>query len=187
MSRAFVKNDSSDDQILVPPRAPLPPGTINYVTPRGMTLLRDELAALEAERMEVQKNQDGNDDVVRIRHLASFGHRIAELGRRIDSARVVDPLGQPSNEVRFGATVIVRTLSGRNMGRIRHVTIVGVDEADPSSGRISFISPLASIVLGCSLGETISMGTGEGEELLEIAEIEYVDQPTDHEGITRII
>jgi transcription elongation factor GreB len=174
MSRAFVKNDATDDRVLVPPRAPLPPGTINYVTPRGMNLLKDEIAALEAERLEAQKNREsGIDDAERIRRLASLGHRIAELGRRIDSARVVDPLGQPRDEVRFGATVTVRSLTGRNAGRIRRITIVGVDEADPSSGRISFISPIAAIIIGCGAGETVSMRTGEGEELLEITGIEY--------------
>ena len=176
MSRAFVKNDASDERILVPSRVPLPPGTINYVTPRGMTLLREELAALEAERLEARTNRGGaNDDAERIRRLASLGRRIADLGCRIDRARIVVPLGQPCDEVRFGATVTVRTLSGRNPGRIRRITIVGVDEADPSSGRISFISPMASIVIGCGVGETVSMRTGEGEELLEITEIEYAE------------
>lgn len=149
----------------------MPPGTINYVTPRGMALLREELAALETERAEAQKN--GNDEEERIRRLASLAHRIAELGRRIACARIVDSLEQPRDEVRFGAMVTVRTLSGRHPGRIRRITIVGVDEADPSSGRISFISPFASIVMGCGVGDTVSMRTGEGEELLEITEIEY--------------
>lgn len=167
----------------MPPRAPLPPGTVNYVTPRGMALLRDELASLEAERMEVQKNrEDGNDEAERLRRLASLGQRIAELGRRIDSARVVDPLGQPRDEVRFGATVTLRTLSGRNQGRIRRITIVGVDEADPASGRISFMSPIASIVIGCGAGETVSMRAGEGEEMLEITGIEYEAGEADGAG-----
>lgn len=172
MSRAFVKNDASDERILVPPRAPLPAGTINYVTPRGMTLLRDELAALEAERSAAQKN--GSDEAERVRQLASLAQRITELGNRVACARIVDPQGQPRDEVRFGATVTVRTLSGRNQGRIRRITIVGVDEADPSSGRISFISPFASLITGCGVGETVSLRTGEGEELLEITEIEYL-------------
>lgn len=176
MSRAFVKNDSSDERILVPPRAPLPSGIINYVTPRGMTLLREELAALEAERLAARKGREnGNDDAELIRRLAILGHRIAELVRRIDSAQVVDPLGQPGDEVRFGATVTVRTLSGRNPGKIRRMTIVGVDEADPPSGFISFISPMASILIGCGIGETVSMRSGEGEELLEIEEIDYAE------------
>lgn len=176
MSRAFVKNDVSDQQILVPSRVPLPPGTINYVTPRGMTQLREELAALEAECLDERKSRErGNDDAERIRRLASLGRRIAELGRRIDSARVVDPRGQPRDEVRFGATVTLQTISGRSPGKIRRITIVGVDEADPSSGRISFISPMASIVIGCGVGETVTMRTGEGEQLLEITGIEYAE------------
>jgi len=138
--------------------------------------LREELAALEAERLEARKGRENaNDDAELIRRLATLGHRIAELGRRIDSARVVNPLGQPGDEVRFGATVTVRTISGRNPGRIRRMTIVGVDEAEPSSGFISFISPLASILIGGSIGETVSMRTGADEELLEIEEIDFAE------------
>jgi len=172
MSRAFVKNDAPDAQILVPPRAPLPDGTVNYVTPRGMALLRDELAALEAERSAAQKNCD--DEAERIRLLASLAQRITELGNRIACARMVEPQDQPRDEVRFGATVTVRTLSGRKQGMIRRITIVGVDEADPTSGRISFIAPFASLITGCGIGDTVSMRTGAGEELLEITEIEYL-------------
>lgn len=139
-------------------------------------MLKDELAALEAERLEARKGrEEANDDAELIRRLATLGHRIAELGSRVDSARIVDPLGQPRDEVRFGATVTVRTLSGGRPGRIRRITIVGVDEADPSAGRISFISPMASILIGCGVGETVSMRTGKSAELLEIAGIEYAE------------
>lgn len=172
MSRAFVKNDASDDRILIPPRAPLPPGTTNYVTPRGIALLRDELSGLEAERARAQCS--GNDEVERTRQLAVLALRIAEITSRIESAKVVDPRTQPCDEVRFGATVTLRTLTGKVPGEERRLTIVGVDEAAPPEGRVSFMSPIARAVLGCQVGETTSLRTAQGEEVLEITEIEYV-------------
>lgn len=172
MSRAFVKNDAVDDRILVPPRPPLPPGAVNYVTPRGVGLLRDELAGLEAERARAQCS--GNDEAERTRRLASLAQRIAEVSARIASAKIVDPLNQPRDEVRFGATVTVRTLTGKVPGEERRITIVGVDEAEPSAGRVSFIAPIARTILGCRAGETTPLRTAQGEELLEIIEIEYL-------------
>jgi len=39
MSKAFTKDDDSPEPVLIPPRAPLPDGVPNYVTPRGLALL----------------------------------------------------------------------------------------------------------------------------------------------------
>jgi transcription elongation factor GreB len=60
-------------------------------------------------------------------------------------------------------------------GRDRSYQIVGVDEADPSSGRITFVAPLARALLGRSLGESLSVRTPHGEEELDIVEISYPD------------
>jgi transcription elongation factor GreB len=167
MSRAFIKNDAVDDCILIPPRAPLPPGTINYVTPRGIAMLREELAGLEAERARAECI-NGSDETERTRLLASFAQRIAEIVARIESAKVIVPHTQMQDEVRFGTTVTVRTLTGKNPGEERRLTIVGVDEAEPSTGRVSFISPIASAILGRQVGETTSLQTAKGESVLEI-------------------
>ncbi|MRR06803.1 MAG: transcription elongation factor GreAB [Deltaproteobacteria bacterium] len=172
MSRAFVKNDAADDRILVPPRAPLPPGTINYVTHNGLVLLKNELAALEADRTCSQ--HCGNDEAERIRQSALLTQRIAEIAERITSAKIVDPQTQPRDEVRFGATVTLLTLSGKNPGQERRVTIVGVDEAEPSAGRISFVAPVARAIQGCQVGETVTLRTAQGEEVLEIRKFEYL-------------
>lgn len=54
MSRAFVKEDNAGELPIIPPRAALPPGATNYVTPQGLEQLRAELIALEAERTKVE-------------------------------------------------------------------------------------------------------------------------------------
>jgi transcription elongation factor GreB len=170
MSRAFIKNDTSDDQIVIPRRAPLPPGVSNYVTPRGISLLTSELAELEAERSRVQ--HDGNDGTEQARQLAVLAQRIAAVCERIASARVVNPPDQPRGEVRFGATVTLLSLKGTTPGEERRFSIVGVDEANPATGLISFTSPIARAIMGHHVGETISLRTAHGEESLEIVKIE---------------
>ncbi len=76
LSKAFTREDDGvEPPPLVPPRAPLPEGVPNYVTERGLAQLREELAALPAERASAERR--------------------AELERRIASAEVVPPPAEP--------------------------------------------------------------------------------------------
>ena len=168
MSRAFVKDDGPGDQPLVPPRVPLPAGVANYVTPRGLRLLRDELAELEAERSRLQAEPSRAAS-----ELVVIAGRISELTARIASARVIDPADQPQDEVRFGATVTVRTMKGGTPGEKRRFTIVGVDEASVEEGRVAFVAPIARALLGRRVGATASLKTPRGEEVLQIQAITY--------------
>src|SRR3569832_1649083 len=124
MSRAFVKNDAADEPPVVPPRAPLPAGTPNYVTVRGLALLRAELAELEAERAEMQTER--GDEPERAPRLTALGERIAALRERLAFAKLIDPVTQPQDAVRFGATVTLRTLSGKYLGVVWCFCLVGV-------------------------------------------------------------
>jgi transcription elongation factor GreB len=173
MSRAFIKNDDADEPVVIPPRAPLPPGVPNYVTPRGFALLKAELAELETERASLQ-GQAGEPPEQK-RRLSQLAGLIAELTQRIASARVVDFRTQPRNSARFGATVTLMTLGDSQRGEVRRFTIVGVDEADAAAGRIAFTAPLAHALLGRGVGEQVMLETATGEETLRIDAIEYGD------------
>lgn len=166
MSKAFTSEETPDEPILVPPRAPLPPEVPNYVTARGLALLQAERAQLEQERARVQQ---ADDDADRARRLAALGARLAALGARIAGAQVVDPTGQPHDEVRFGAVVGVR---GED-GAARRYQIVGVDEADAAHGRVAFTAPIARALLGLRVGDVATLRTARGEEELEITAIAY--------------
>ena len=150
MSRGFVKEDDAQTPPIIPPRAALPAGTPNYVTPAGLAQLRAELAALEMARAQAEANHDNDTD--RTRQLSLHNGRLALLIERLASARLVDPAGQPTGEVRFGATVTLRTVSGGKVGFERTFTIVGVDEADVVLGRVAFVAPIARAVQGLKLG-----------------------------------
>lgn len=166
-SKAFTNEETPDEPIVVPPRPPLPAGVPNYVTARGLELLRCELAELEAERARL--GTATSDEAERTRRLALNAGRLADLSRRVASARLVDPRLQPQDEVRFGATVSLRTQNGE----IRRYRIVGVDEAAPAEGRIAFLAPLAGAILGLRVGDAATLQTASGEQVLEVDAITY--------------
>src|SRR5262245_11878052 len=167
VSKAFTKDEAWEEPI-VPPRAPLPAGVQNYVTPRGLRLLRAELADLEAERHRL--GRDRHDDLEYRRQMAIVSGRIGDLTARISSAVVVDPGRQPRHEVRFGALVTLRTVSGEE----RRIEIVGIDEADAAHGRVAFMSPIARAILGRGVGDTAVLDTPRVKDLLEIVSIDYM-------------
>ena len=171
MSRGFVKEDDAQTPPIIPPRAALPPGTPNYVTPAGLAQLRAELTALEAERAQAEANHDNDTD--RTHQLSRYNGRIALLTERIGSAKVVDPAGQPAREVRFGATVTLRTVSGGKVGFERRFTIVGVDEANVAQGKVAFVAPVARAVQGTKLGKTVTLHLGPQEEVVVVTAIAY--------------
>jgi transcription elongation factor GreB len=167
MSRAFVKDDAQQDPVVVPPRAPLPPGVPNYVTRRGLKRLKAEQADLEAERSLLLAAP--MDEAERQRQLTALAGRLDLLAERIASAKVLDPRAQPQDEVRFGATVTLCTAAGEE----RRFQIVGVDEADAAEGRVAFTAPMARAVVGRRVGEVVSLRTARGEERLEVVAIAY--------------
>jgi len=164
VSRAFTREDPWEEPI-VPPRAPLPDGVPNYVTPRGLALLREEQIALETERSKLEHEDHDGSRKARI----VLTRRLAEIAGRIATAEIIDPERQPQDSVRFGARVKLRDANGG----IRVVQIVGVDESDPDNGLVAFTAPIAKAILGCGVGDTARLKTAAGEESLTIVEIEY--------------
>jgi transcription elongation factor GreB len=171
MSRAFTKEDDAQQPPIIPPRAALPAGTPNYVTPHGLELLRAELVELEAERAQAEANRDNDAD--RTRLLSLYNGRLSDLTSRIASAKVVDPRQQPADEVRFGASVRLRTVSGGKPGQERKFTLVGVDEASVAEGKVAFVAPIAKAVQGAKLGQKVTLRLGSKEEVVEVVAITY--------------
>ena len=92
-----------------------------------------------------------------------------------DHSRLIDPRAQPPQEVRFGATVTLRTHHGGQPGAERRFTIVGVDEADVAEGRLAFVAPLARAVQGAHLGQLLTLKLGAQQEVVEVTGISYDD------------
>ncbi len=182
MSKAFVKEDNNDhEEDLVPEAISLPKGTKNYITVNGYKKLRDELAHLmNEERPSVVQvvswaasngdRSENGDYIYGKKRLREIDRRIRFLTKRLEIAEVVDPSIQPDKErVFFGATVVYSDTKGDEYT----VTIVGVDEAAPLEGKISWISPVARALLKSQEGDVVTLRTPSGIEELDVLEIHY--------------
>ena len=58
-------------------------------------------------------------------------------------------------------------------GKTKTYKIVGVDEADPTAGKVSWLSPIAKALLGAEEGDSIRLHLPKGDVEIEILEIEY--------------
>jgi transcription elongation factor GreB len=167
MSRGFVKEDDQEEVPMVPPRAHLPPGVTNYVTRAGM----DELLAERQALMDEKENLDisiEKEKRIAMNHIAA---KLQLLDNRINEARIIDLEEQPQDEIRFGATVTLRT---EGTDDIQTFQIVGVDEADISRGKISFLSPLARALTNKKAGDKVVLKRPKGDLVFEIMKIAYI-------------
>jgi transcription elongation factor GreB len=154
VSKAFTKEDGSEE-IFAPPRAPLPPGTQNYITKAGAERVERELAELIRRKRELAETVGAEAEQKRIEA------RIQDLQGLVRTFVVVEPAS--SEVVRFGVTVTLKR--GRET---ENYTIVGVDEIDLDRNHISWLSPLARALTGKRVGERIRFKSPAGEEQLEI-------------------
>jgi transcription elongation factor GreB len=166
MSRGFVKEGDQEEIPILTPRAYLPDGVANYVTQVGMDELLQEKQILinEIENLETKKE---NERRIASNHLKA---KLKLLNERIVTAQIIDLAKQSPDEVWFGATV---TLKIDDETKLQKYQIVGVDEADVSKGKISFISPLAKILLGKEIGDEVTLKLANGNKTYEIMEIVY--------------
>ncbi|WP_324719099.1 GreA/GreB family elongation factor [Salinimicrobium sp. HB62] len=169
MSRGFVKEEDQEEAPFIPPRASLPAGVTNYVTPVGHKQLLEEREELEKERRELNIDNDKE----RRHATAVIDGKLNLLNERIASARVLQPGEQPKDEVRFGAKVGFKFLAGTQAGKEQTFQIVGVDEADIKARKIAFLAPLARALTGKKLGETATVPMGGKLQELKITEISY--------------
>ncbi len=168
MSKAFTREDDlGDEPLRLAPRALLPAGARNYITPEGHERLRNELARLrDEERPMVAEGARGDPELRR--ELGQLDQRIQSLERSLAAAEVLAAPNPPGERVRFGHTVTVRDQDGETM-RYR---IVGVDEADYARGEVSWQSPIANALLNARLGERVPFKFPSGAAELEVVRIE---------------
>lgn len=166
MSRGFVREGDQEETPIVPQRAFLPDGVPNFVTRTGMNQLLEEKQALITERDSLASS-DENEKRIALNHINA---RLQLLNNRIADARIVNLSEQPETEIRFGASI---TLKSEISGTIQSFQIVGVDEADISKGKISFISPLSKALINRKKGDKVILKREKGEAIFEIIGIAY--------------
>jgi transcription elongation factor GreB len=166
MSRGFVKEDDQEEIPMVPQRAFLPEGVTNFVTSAGIDQLLAEKQLLVNEKENLVSVNDNEKRIA----LNFINAKLQLLNNRIAEARIVNLKEQPQNEIRFGASVTLKTQA---TGNTQTFQIVGVDEASISKGKISFLSPMAKLLINKKVGDKIILKRTEGDSVFEILNIAY--------------
>lgn len=140
MSRAFVREEDE-----LPPEPP-PEFKLsshpNLITPRGFGQIERTIEDLNAMIAESPIGE------IKDRLLRDLRYWTA----RKETARVVEP-DAGSGEVGFGSRVTFR----RGNGAPETIEIVGEDESNPKLGRISWVAPLASSMMGARAGDVVML------------------------------
>ncbi len=182
MSKAFTKETEEEE---IEPEFALPPEVKNYMTPTGFATLQEELRQLQrVERPKVVEivswaasngdRSENGDYLYGKKRLREIDRRCRYLLKRIESASVVDPRQQQGLEqVFFGATVTYMKEDGSE----QTVKLVGVDEADLTAGKISWLSPVARCLMKAREGDSVTLRTPAGAEVVEVVEIAYPVAP----------
>ncbi len=179
MSKAFTKESDDENE---PERPEISSLAIkNYVTQSGFTDLQNELRHLLSDErpkiVETVRWAAGNGDrsengdyIYGKKRLREIDRRVRYLTKRIDSAEIVNAdLQKNFTKVFFGATVSYLQEDGSKIT----VKIVGIDEADVTKGKISWISPVAKALLKSEVGDTVTLRTSSGTVALKILTIKY--------------
>ncbi|MDO5667211.1 MAG: transcription elongation factor GreB [Alcaligenaceae bacterium] len=182
MSKAFVKEDSSfEDDDFTAEGLAIPAGSKNYITRDGYNIMREELSLLvNKERPEMVSTvawaasngdrSENGDYIYGKKRLREIDRRIRFLTKRLETIEVVDTHLQTNrHQVFFGATVDYINQDNEEF----KVTIVGIDEAEPLAGKISWISPVARALMKAKEGDVVYVNTPNGKQELEILEVSY--------------
>lgn len=173
--------DEADDEDQPASSSPVPQGTKNYTTPAGFRRLQDELDHLwRTERPALVQTitwaasngdrSENGDYIYGKKRLREIDKRIRFLAKRLENSEVVDPsLRIDCDQIFFGATVTVCGLDGEH----RTFSIVGVDEAEPAYGLVSWVSPLARALLKARVDDTVMLRLPTGVDELLVVEVAY--------------
>ncbi|MBI4924346.1 MAG: transcription elongation factor GreA [Bdellovibrio sp.] len=97
--------------------------------------------------------------------------RIQEINAKLARCRVIDSSKIKSDNIVFGATVI---LEDHNSGKEITYKIVGVDEANVKEGKISITSPIARALIGKKEGDDVTVHAPRGQIQYTINTVEYL-------------
>ena len=167
MSRGFVREDDQEETPLVTPRASLPDGIDNYVTANGLNELEEEQDLLKKE-LKTLIDQSSEVNRVQINYISA---KLNLLLERLNSARLIEMSSQVQYKILFGATV---TLFKEKEKSHCQYQIVGVDEANFSKNKISFLSSLAKALINEKVGDSILLKTPKGERIIKVEAIDYL-------------
>jgi transcription elongation factor GreA len=153
----------------------------NPITVDGYSRLQDELKRLKSVdrpaiiRAIAEARDHGdlseNAEYHAARERQSFIEgRVMELEDKIARAEVIDVSKLSGSAIKFGATV---TLADEETDEEQTFKIVGEDEADIASGRLSVTSPLARALIGKGKGDSVEVSTPRGAKSYEVVTVAF--------------
>ena len=155
----------------------------NYISLTGLSSLRNELRhLLEVERPKVvdavswaasngDRSENG-DYIYGKKKLREIDRRIRYLTKSIQTAVPVNSLernGEKSPKIFFGATVWF----SRGEEKLEKIVILGKDEIDSGKGHVSWVSPIAKVLLGKKAGDKVLFRAPSGEVLVFVEKVIY--------------
>ena len=153
------------------------------LTVKGAEMLRAELhqlktverpkviAAIQEARSHGDLSENAEYDAAKERQSFIEG-RIVEVESKLSNAQVIDPAHLDADgRCVFGATVALEDLDS---GDTVTYQIVGDDEADIKSGKISISSPIARALIGKYSGDVAEVQAPGGVKEFEILDVKYL-------------
>jgi transcription elongation factor GreB len=159
---------------------PARPKSSPYITPEGEAALRKELhqlwkverpvvtAAVQAAAANGDRSENG-DYIYGKKRLREIDSRVRFLRKRLDTLQVVTTLPSDTSKIYFGASVTVESPDGEQ----EHWRIVGPDEFDLRSSKLSCDAPLARALLGKSIDDVAVVHSPKGETEWLVIDVTY--------------
>ena len=160
-------------------RPPQKPGA-KYITPEGFKCLQEEHDYLRyTKRPEITQSvseaaaqgdrSENADYIYGKKALAEIDRRLRYLQKRLDELQVVDRLPSNTEQVFFGAWVLLEDEAGEE----HEYRLVGPDEIDPKKGYISVDSPMAKALLKKCIDDEVEVYLPKGEAVYTVIAVRY--------------
>jgi transcription elongation factor GreA len=122
---------------------------------------------IAAEHGDRSENAEYHAAKEKLRHIDK---RLKYLSSLLDIAQIINPAELDHTHVCFGSTVELENVDTQE---VISMSIFGLLESEPSSGIISFNTPMAKALLGKGVDDLITVALPKGKQEYEILGITY--------------
>ncbi len=128
------------------------------------------IKAIEEARAHGDISENAEYDAAKERQSHIEG-RIADIQTKLALAEVIDPKQIKSDRIVFGATVELSDIETDDKVVYQ---IVGVDESDVKSGKVSILSPIARAMIGKTKGDSVVVQSPKGDKEFEVLDFKFI-------------
>jgi transcription elongation GreA/GreB family factor len=153
------------------------PDAVVYLKPEGVKKIEREIKRLKevdepraivdvsaaVQKGDLSENAEYQESRGR---LTRIQNRIVKQTERLKRVEVISSDGV--EVVNVGSSVTIESEEGKR----KTYEVVGPDEVDPAHGRISYLSPIGSVLMKHAVGDGIVLTIGEKQTTYTIKEIE---------------